>query len=81
MVVFSDLSLRPLLPCAGGQQCFATAAIPSGSAILGVSGCRVVALWRGICSLRMADWLRVLGRAAGARCGAGGGGLLAGARS
>ena len=34
VVVFSDLSLQPLLPCIRSQQCFTTATIPSGSAIL-----------------------------------------------
>ena len=34
VVVFSDLSLQPLLPCTRSQQCFTTATIPSGSAIL-----------------------------------------------
>ena len=34
VVVFSDLSVQPLLPCTRSQQCFTTATIPSGSAIL-----------------------------------------------
>ena len=37
MVVFSHLSLQPLLPCTRNQQCFTTATIPSGSAILNTS--------------------------------------------
>ena len=44
VVVFSDLSLQPLLPCTRSQQCFTTATIPSGSAILNISNCHVVAL-------------------------------------
>ena len=34
VVVYSDLSLQPLLLCTRSQQCFTTATIPSGSAIL-----------------------------------------------
>ena len=55
VVVFSDLSLQPLLPCTRSQQCFTTATIPSGSAILNISNCHVVVLWRGIYSLRIAN--------------------------
>ena len=42
MVVFSDFSLQPLLPCTRSKQCFTTATIPSGSAILNISNCHVV---------------------------------------
>ena len=44
VVVFSDLSLQPLLPCTRSQQCFTTATIPSSSAILNISNCHVVVL-------------------------------------
>ena len=42
VVVFSDLSLQPPLPCTRSQQCFTTATIPSCSAILNISNCHVV---------------------------------------
>ena len=48
VVVFSDFSLQPLIPCTRSQQCFTTAMIPSGSAILNISNCHVVVLWCGI---------------------------------
>ena len=41
VVVFSDLSLQPLLLCTRCQQCFTTATTPSGSAILNISNCHV----------------------------------------
>ena len=37
VVVFSHLSLQPLRLCTRSQQCFTTATIPSGSAILNIS--------------------------------------------
>ena len=47
VVVFSDLSLQPLLPCTRSQQCFTTATIPSGSAILNISNCQrcCIVMW------------------------------------
>ena len=44
VVVFSDLSLQPFLPCTRCHQCFTTATIPSRSAILNILNCHVVVL-------------------------------------
>ena len=71
VVVFSHLSLQPLLPCTKSQQCFTTAIIPSGPAILNISNYHVVVLRRGIYSLRIANLLKILNQAASTRCGAG----------
>ena len=65
-------ALQPLLPCTRCQQCFTTATIPSSSAILNISNCHVVVLWRAWHLLAAnRDWMKILNQAASTRCGAG----------
>ena len=67
IVVFSHLSLKPLLPCTRSQQWFTTATIRS-LGHLKTSATIVVVLPSGIYSLRIANWLKFFNQAASTRC-------------